>query len=55
MAEQNNSFFDRLRKVFSTGVVVKKEGNKTRVVDTENSQQVTNLNLSQTDNHKSTT
>ncbi len=43
MAEQNNSFFDRLRKVFSTGVVVKKEGNKTRVVDTENSQQVTNL------------
>lgn len=43
MAEQSNSFFDRLRKVFSTGVIVKKEGNKTRVVDTENSQQVTNL------------
>ena len=43
MAENNNSFFDRLRKVFSTGVIVKKEGNKTRVIDTENSQQVTNL------------
>jgi hypothetical protein len=43
MAENSNSFFDRLRKVFSTGVIVKKEGNKTRVIDTENSQQVTNL------------
>ena len=43
MAENNNSFFDRLRKVFSTGVIVKKEGNRTRVIDTENSQQVTNL------------
>ena len=43
MADNNNSFFDRLRKVFSSGVIVKKEGNKTRVVDTENSQQVTNL------------
>jgi hypothetical protein len=43
MAENSNSFFDRLRKVFSTGVIVKKEGNRTRVIDTENSQQVTNL------------
>jgi hypothetical protein len=43
MADNSNSFFDRLRKVFSSGVIVKKEGNKTRVVDTENSQQVTNL------------
>jgi len=43
MAENSNSFFDRLRKVFSTGVIVKKEGNRTRVIDTENIQQVTNL------------
>ena len=43
MAENNNSFFDRLRKVFSTGVIVKKEGNRTKLIDTENSQQVTNL------------
>lgn len=44
MAEQNkNSFFERMRKLFSTNVIIKREDGKTKVVDTENSQSISNL------------
>jgi len=44
MAEQiNNSFFERMRKLFSTNVIIKREDGKTKVVDTENSQGQSNL------------
>jgi len=44
MAEKNNnSFFERMRKLFSTNVIVRREDGKTKVVDTENSQALSNL------------
>ena len=44
MAEQNNnSFFERMRKLFSTNVIVRREDGKTKVVDTEGSQALSNL------------
>jgi hypothetical protein len=44
MAEQiNNSFFERMRKLFSTNVIIKREDGKTKVVDTEQSQSQSNL------------
>jgi hypothetical protein len=44
MAEQiNNSFFERMRKLFSTNVIIKREDGKTKVVDTEQSQSHSNL------------
>jgi hypothetical protein len=44
MAEQNNnSFFERMRKLFATNVIVKREDGKTKVVDTEQSQGQSNL------------
>ncbi len=44
MAEQNkNSFFERMRKLFSTNVIIKREDGKTKVVDIENTQSISNL------------
>ncbi len=44
MAEQiNNSFFERMRKLFSTNVIIKREDGKTKVIDTEQSQSQSNL------------
>ena len=44
MAENtNNSFFERMRKLFSTNVIIKREDGKTKVVDTEQSQSQSNL------------
>ena len=44
MAENNNnSFFERMRKLFSTNVIVRREDGKTKVVDTEQSQSQSNL------------
>jgi len=44
MAEQvNNSFFERMRKLFSTNVIIKREDGKTKVIDTEQSQSHSNL------------
>ena len=43
MAENNNSFFERMRKLFATNVIVKSENGKTKVVDTEQSQGQSNL------------
>ena len=44
MAEQsNNSFFERMRKLFATNVIIKREDGKTKVVDTEQSQGQSNL------------
>jgi hypothetical protein len=43
MAENNNSFFERMRKLFATNVIVKTENGKTKVVDTEQSQGQSNL------------
>jgi len=44
MAEQqNNAFFERLRKLFSTNVIIKREDGGTRVIDHEQSQSQSNL------------
>lgn len=44
MAEQvNNSFFERMRKLFSTNVIIKREDGRTKVIDTEQSQSHSNL------------
>jgi len=44
MAEnKNSSFFERMRKLFSTNVIIKREDGKTKVVDTEQSQAQSNL------------
>lgn len=44
MAENNsNSFFERMRKLFSTNVIIRREDGKTKVVDIEQSQSQSNL------------
>lgn len=40
---QQNGFFERLRKLFSTKAIIVRDGNKTKVIDHEQSQQMSNL------------